>query len=45
MQQMQAIGPTLPQRYSPIRSNGYGNQGVYLAQIPRPMALIIAQLA
>lgn len=42
---MQAIGPTLPERYSPIRPNGYGNQGVYLAQIPRTMALIIAQLA
>jgi hypothetical protein len=44
-QHMQAIGPTLPQRYSPIRSNGHGNQGVYLAQIPQPMALVIAQLA
>ena len=32
---MQAIAPTLPERYSPIRPNGYGNQGVYLAQIPR----------
>lgn len=42
---MQAIGPTLPSRYSPIRLNGYGNQGVYLAQIPRNMALVIAQLA
>jgi len=44
-QHMQAICPTLPNRYSPIRPNGYGNQGVYLAQIPRPMALVIAQLA
>jgi len=44
-QHMQAIAPTLPERYSPIRTNGYGNQGVYLAQIPRPMALVIAQLA
>ena len=42
---MQAIGPTLPERYSPIRANGHGNQGVYLAQIPRAMALVIAQLA
>jgi len=41
---MLAIAPTLPERYSPIRINGYGNQGVYLAQIPRPMALVIAQL-
>jgi hypothetical protein len=44
-QHMHAIAPTLPERYSPIRVNGYGNQGVYLAQIPRPMALVIAQLA
>jgi len=44
-QHMQAIAPTMPERYSPIRQNGYGNQGVYLAQIPRPMALVIAQLA
>ncbi len=42
---MDAIGPTLPERYAPIRSNGYGNQGVYLAQIPRAMALVLAQLA
>ena len=42
---MQAIAPVLPERYSPIRSNGYGNQGVYLAQISRPMALVVAQLA
>jgi len=44
-QHMNAIGPTLPERYSPIRANGHGNQGVYLAQIPRAMALVIAQLA
>ena len=44
-QHMQAIAPVLPERYSPIRSNGYGNQGVYLAQISRPMALVVAQLA
>ena len=44
-QHMQSIAPTLPERYSPIRANGYGNQGVYLAEIPQPMALIIAQLA
>ncbi|MCI0536244.1 MAG: HNH endonuclease [Verrucomicrobiales bacterium] len=44
-QHMQAIAPTLPEKYSPIRANGFGNQGVYLAQIPRAMALVIAQLA
>lgn len=45
LQHMVSIAPTLPERYSPIRQNGYGNQGVYLAQIPRIMALVIAQLA
>ena len=40
---MAAIAPVLP-RYSPIRSNGKGNQGVYLAEIPREMALILGQL-
>lgn len=44
-QHMQAIAPTLPKRHSPIRANGHGNQGVYLAQIPQTMALVIAQLA
>ena len=42
---MKAIEPTLPSRYSPIRANGYGNQGAYLAEIPESMALIVAQLA
>src|SRR4030095_13331666 len=44
-QHMHAIGPTLPDRYSPIRPSGHGNQAVYLAEIPELMALIIAQLA
>jgi len=44
-QHMQAIAQTLPKRFSPIRANGYGNQGVYLAQIAQPMALVIAHLA
>jgi putative restriction endonuclease len=42
---MRAIAPTLPDRYSPIQENGHGNQGAYLSQIPRAMALVIAQLA
>jgi putative restriction endonuclease len=40
---MAAIAPALP-RYSPIRSDGKGNQGVYLAEIPREMGLILGQL-
>ena len=43
-QHMTAIAPVLPERYSPIRINGHGNQGVYLAAIPRSMALVIAHL-
>ena len=41
---MQALGPVLPDRYSPIRPNGHGNQGVYLAEIPQKMALMLGQL-
>jgi putative restriction endonuclease len=44
-QHMQAILPTLPERYSPINQKGHGQQQVYLAQIPRSMALMIASLA
>lgn len=44
-QHMQVIAPTLPESHSPIRPNGYGNQGVYLAEIPQSMALVVAQLA
>jgi putative restriction endonuclease len=42
---MRIIAPTLPERYSPIRANGYSNQDVYLAQISKPIALVVAQLA
>jgi putative restriction endonuclease len=35
---MGIIGPTLPNRYSPIKISGDGNQGAYLASIPSPMA-------
>ncbi len=40
---MGALAPVLPERYSPIRLNGHGNQGVYLASIPRAMALMLGQ--
>lgn len=30
---IEAIGPMLPPRYSPIQANGNGNQGCYLARI------------
>lgn len=35
---MTLLEPTLPQRYSPIRPSGDGNQGVYLAELPLAMA-------
>ena len=41
---MQVLAPTLPKQYSPIRPNGHGNQAVYLASIPRAMALMLGQL-
>lgn len=42
---MNVLAPVLPEPYSPIKPNGYGNQHVYLAAIPRQMALVIAHLA
>lgn len=41
---MDVLAPTLPERYSPIQSNGNGNQGAYLAAVPVPMADVIVQL-
>ena len=41
---MQVLAPTLPKQYSPIRPNGHGNQAVYLASIPRAVALMLGQL-
>lgn len=39
------IAPLLPQLYSPIRADGFGNQGAYFSQISRRLALCIAELA
>lgn len=41
---MKILAPLLPQKYSPIRSSGDGNQGAYLAKIPREMAQALANL-
>jgi hypothetical protein len=41
---MTLLEPTLPDRYSPIRSSGDGNQGVYLAELPPAMASRILNL-
>jgi len=35
---MSVLRETLPERYSPIRASGDGNQGVYLAEVPLAMA-------
>ena len=40
---MDILGPLLPERYSPIRVDGGGNQ-VYLAEIPKPMATVLLSL-
>jgi hypothetical protein len=41
---MVALGPTLPPIYSPLQANGNGNQGVYLAPVPEPMAQVLVSL-
>jgi hypothetical protein len=35
---IQILRPHLPRKYSPLRQDGYGLQGVYLASIPSAMA-------
>jgi hypothetical protein len=40
----ESIAPLLPKRYSPIRANGFGNQGAYFAKISRELALCIAEI-
>jgi putative restriction endonuclease len=32
------LKPFLPSRYSPLQQNGDGNQGVYLTELPEPLA-------
>jgi hypothetical protein len=41
---MAALGPVLPDRYSPLQANGNGNQGVYLTEVPRVFAEVLAGL-
>lgn len=38
------IAPLLPERYSPIRPNGYGNQGAYLSEVSAPLAQRLLEL-
>ena len=41
---MDVLGPLLPDKYSPIRSSGDGNQGAYLASISPAMAVQLIRL-
>ena len=41
---MDVLAPTLPEKYSPIQSNGNGNQGAYLAAVPVAMAQKVIDL-
>lgn len=41
---IQTIGPLLPVRHSPIRQNGHGNQGCYLAGISDSLGLLLLEL-
>lgn len=38
------IAPLLPHKYSPIREDGFGNQGAYFSKIPEELALFILQM-
>lgn len=40
-----AIAPLLPSRYSPIRENGFGNQGAYFSRISEELAFKVIELA
>jgi hypothetical protein len=42
---MELIRPLLPERYAPLRRNGLGLQGVYLTELPIPLADVLASLA
>ncbi|WP_319825824.1 HNH endonuclease [Thalassovita sp.] len=41
---MDVLAPTLPEKYSPIRPDGNGNQGAYLAAVPIEMAQAVIDL-
>ncbi|MDV2964655.1 HNH endonuclease [Nitratireductor aquimarinus] len=41
---MDVLAPTLPEKYSPIRPDGNGNQGAYLAAVPVEMAEALISL-
>lgn len=43
MNHMELVGPTLPDRHSPLRPNGYANQA-YLFSVPDAMAAVLISL-
>ncbi|HET6912939.1 MAG TPA: HNH endonuclease signature motif containing protein [Rhodanobacteraceae bacterium] len=43
-QEIEAIGPLLPGRYSPLQRNGHGNQGCYLAAISEALGHLLLAL-
>lgn len=42
---MDLIRPLLPPRYAPLQPNGRGLQGVYLTELPAPLAMVLLDLA
>ncbi len=42
---IEKIAPLLPQKHSPLQSNGNGNQGCYLASIQDELGLLLTELA
>ena len=38
------LAVTLPSKYSPLQENGNGNQAVYLAAVPQPMANVLLEV-
>jgi len=42
--EMGALRPLIPERYSPLQTTGRGNQGVYLTTLPEPLAMVLVTL-
>lgn len=38
MDEMTRLGPYLPNKYSPLRTNGHGQQNIYLTEVPELLA-------
>lgn len=42
---IEKLRPLLPGRYAPLQHNGHGVQSIYLTELPRALALALAELA